>query len=283
MLINNPTYTLRLIDLVDNYKYPFDFSEIYSKVGDMLEPIRESYYTTDKTEWNKFIKRFCRRFYNRNLNFDTFLDFTLKLQDVFDSKRMIADRYVILNAQKINPFTTYGMIKDSNGNTNDTVDTLSKSTSSSESTNSSENEIYDTSNLKSENNNTVKINETVSNLHSDTPATSVNLDNLFASNNYVTDANTSKNNGENTTKITDKTTNETDRLQYNEMTSSGKALSNSDVNTTKKSANVYKEIAEGYQGNPIELLASIDKLTTDIIGKYLLWIEEEHLFSSILY
>lgn len=283
MMINNPVYTLRLIDLVDMQSYPFDFSEIYKKVGDMLEPIKASYYTNDNKEWKKFVERLCRRFYNRNLNFDTYLDFTIKLQDVLDSKRMIADRYVILNAQKINPFTTYGMIKDSNGNTNDTIDTNSNSDSTS--TSKSDNKTTNDSKTRINDSGTINTTDTnkVNQLHSDTPATSVSIDNLFTNNNYVTDANSQK--SDSTQKVSDNRKNETasDSTQTSSDNSSNKITSNSDSNTQKNSTNIYKEISEGYQGNPIELLDRIDKLTTDVIEKYMLWIEESHLFSGVFY
>lgn len=283
MIINNPVYTLRLIDLVDMRAYPFDFGEIYKKVGDMLEPIKASYYTDDSKEWTKFVERLCRRFYNRNLNFDTYLDFTIKLQDVLDSKKMIADRYVILNAQKINPFTTYGMIKDSNGNTNDTTDTTSSSDS--KSTNKNDSTAVSDSSSRISDNGTTNTNDTskVSKLHSDTPATSVNIDDLFTSNNYVTDADTQKN--DSTSKVSDSRKSESvnDSTQKTSNNSLSEILSNSDSNTQRQSTNIYKEISEGYQGNPIELLDKIDKLTTDITEKYMLWIEESHLFSSVFY
>lgn len=244
MLVNNPVYTMRLIDLIDTNKVPFEYSNIYITVNDWLTDLKQSFYTSDSKQWDIFIERFCDRYYSRNINFDSYLEFKIKLKSLMDSKKMIVDRYVILNAKNINPFSTYGVEKKSKGNKSTEV----------------ANDSTSRTNGKTESNYTDKNYS----LHSDTPASTVNVKDIANGNtNYVTDANnsggSSKNNNTNS------------------------STSESFGNTHGTEMNIYDEISDGYQGNPIEILDKIDKLTTDVIEKYLLWIEEEHLFSSVFY
>lgn len=236
MLVNNPTYTIRLIDLVDNMKVPFEYTDIYKVVGEWLNDLQPNFYTNDKKIWEDFIKRFCDRYYSRNLNFDTYLEFKIKLRSLLDSKKMTADRYVKLNALKINPWCTYGTDKTTKGNRETKADSKTESTNKGKSENSSYN------------------------LHSDTPASTVNVKNIVNGNtNYVTYADN------------------TGATSSNETTGTSKG------NTSANETNIYEELANGYQGNIMEILEKIDDLTNDVTEKYLLWIEESHLFSSVLY
>lgn len=276
MYVNNPNYTIKLSDLLDLYKDNFNYEDLYDVVGTWLSSEKVYFFKNDDTLWNGFIQAFCDRFYSRNMNFYTTLDFKLKLRDVLRSSKNRATRVYESELLKINPLKTFSHLTDRKENLK------GNSTSESNINDVAKNESK--SNV-STNNNSVDLvnNESTStsyDLHSDTPSNAVNIDDLFSvAKNFVTDAdnNKSKSTG------TNKTTNEFNGSVENSL--SGENKRNSVTNGTNEflNENLFKEVSEGYNGNPVDLIEKYMKLKTDVIQFYLDEIENACLFSSILY
>lgn len=259
MLINNPTYTIRLIDLVSHDDSFFTMEDLYIQVNKWLIDLKPSFYTSDNTEWEKFIERMCNRFYSRNLNFDTYYEFKIKLRDCLDTYRDRIDRYVSLQAKDINPWSTYGDTSTEKGQNHGQDNGQNTTTTTNISATKGTSTGTDTSN------------STSYNLHSDTPASTVNIKNMFDGSEYVTDAQNEKSNSTNTSNGSNTSNTES------QDTSKGSNMNTSD------STHLIDRITSGYQGNPLEILDRIDRLTIDVVNKYLDYIEDCHLFSNILY
>lgn len=252
MFINNPVYTMRLVDLLDMYKDEFTYEDLYKVVGEWLSTEQKYFFTNDNSLWLEFIQAFCDRFYSRNFNFDTTLDFKLKLRDVLKANKNQAIRIFESNAIKINPLNTYS----------NTLTRNEKYIGISKNSNNSESII---NNSNSNENNSTGFNY---NLHSDTPSNAVNIDDLFSvAKNYVTDATNIKNNEQTTNKS----------MSKNETTS------NSNSRFDNENNNLFNEISSGYNGNPTELIEKYMQLKTDVIQFYLDKIENACLFSCVLY
>lgn len=260
MYKNNPNYTLKLIDLVNMYDTNFNYENVYEKVKKFLDSEKKYFYTDDYNEWNKFIEFFCDTFFDRELNFDTFLDFKIAFRKMLKKYQDRAVRFVTVKANELNPLNNYHRELDSNTNTSHNVDRLNDSTSLSQSNSKNHSKSKSSSDNKD------------FTLHSDTPANSVNIANLFSTeSNFITDANNSQ--GTNKSTMIDD--------------SNGDTISNSiSLDTANENGNntsLYNEVSNGYEGNAIELLHKYLELTTNVMNMYMDWIESEHLFSSVLY
>ena len=276
MYVNNPNYTMKLSDLLDLYKDNFNYEDLYEVVGTWLSTEKVYFFKNNDTLWNDFIQSFCDRFYSRNMNFYTTLDFKLKLRDVLRSSINRATRVYESELLKINPLKTFSHLTDrkenlkGNATSKTNIDDVSKNESKSNVSNN--NKSVDIVNNESTN--------TSYNLHSDTPSNAVNIDDLFSvAKNFVTDAdnNKSKSTG------TNNSTNEFEGIVEN--SSSGENKRNSVTNGTNEflNENLFKEVSEGYNGNPVDLIEKYMELKTDVIQFYLDEIENACLFSSILY
>ena len=276
MYVNNPNYTIKLSDLLDLYKDNFNYEDLYEVVGTWLSSEKVYFFKNDDTLWNNFIQTFCDRFYSRNMNFYTTLDFKLKLRDVLRSSKNRATRIYESELLKINPLKTFSHLTDrkenlkGNSTSKSNIDDVAKNESKSNvSTNNNSVDI-----VNNENTNTSY------DLHSDTPSNAVNIDDLFSvAKNFVTDANNNKSKS----KGTNKSTNEFEGIVKN--LSSGENKRNSVTNGTNEflNENLFKEVSEGYNGNPVDLIEKYMELKTDVIQFYLEEIENACLFSSILY
>lgn len=276
MYVNNPNYTIKLSDLLDLYKDNFNYEDLYEVVGTWLSSEKVYFFKNDDTLWNDFVQAFCDRFYSRNMNFYTTLDFKLKLRDVLRSSKNRATRVYESELLKINPLKTFSHLTDrkenlkGNATSKTNIDDVAKNESKSN---------------VSTNNNSVDLvnNESTStsyDLHSDTPSNAVNIDDLFSvAKNFVTDAenNKSKSVG------TNKTTNDFNGIVESSL--SGENKRNSVTNGTNEflNENLFKEVSEGYNGNPVDLIEQYMSLKTDVVQFYLDEIEKACLFSSILY
>lgn len=260
MYKNNPNYTLKLIDLVNMYDKIFNYENVYEKVKNFLDSEKKYFYTDDTNEWNKFIEFLCDTFFDRELNFDTFLDFKIAFRKMLKKYQDRAIRFVTVKANELNPLNTYHRESDSNTNTNHQIDRNSNSVA--------ENHSISKNHSNSHNNSSSKD----FNLHSDTPSNSVDIDNLFSTkSNFITDAN--NNQGTNTSNMIDDSTGDTN--------SNSNITDTANENVTNKS--LYNEVSNGYEGNAIELLHKYLELTTNVMNMYMDWIESEQLFSSVLY
>lgn len=260
MYKNNPNYTLKLIDLVNMYDTKFNYENVYEKVKNFLDSEKKYFYTDDLNEWNKFIEFFCDTFFDRELNFDTFLDFKIAFRKILKKYQDRAVRFVTAKANELNPLNTYHRESDSNTNTEHNINRSNDSTSLSQSSTKNHSKSKSSADNKD------------FNLHSDTPANSVNISNLFSTeSNFITDANNSQ--GTNKSTMIDDSNGDTN------SSSNSSDIANENGNNTS----LYNEVSNGYEGNAIELLHKYLELTTNVMNMYMDWIESEHLFSSVLY
>lgn len=276
MFVSNPSYTMKMSDLLDLYKDNFNYEDLYTIVGTWLSTEKVYFFKNDDTLWNDFIQSFCDRFYSRNMNFYTTLDFKLKLRDVLRASKNRATRVYESELMKINPLKTFSHVTDRNENLKGNAKSLSQTddvtNNESKSNVSTINKSVDTGNTKSTN--------TSYDLHSDTPSNAVNIDDLFSvAKNFVTDANNNK---------SQTTGNNTNTNAFNgsvDSALSGVNKRNSVTNGKNEflNENLFKEVSEGYNGNPVDLIEQYMTLKTDVVQFYLDEIENACLFSSILY
>lgn len=296
MYLNNPSYTMKLADLLDLYKDNFNYEDLYNVVGVWLSTEKVYFFKNDDTLWNNFIQAFCDRFYSRNMNFYTTLDFKLKLRDVFRSSKNRATRVYESELLKINPLKTFSHATDrnenlkgnststnnSNGKTENVMNVNDISNSDSRTTEETKNKTTD--------NGTNENTSTSYDLHSDTPSNTVNIDDLFSvAKNFVTDANNNKShskatNSNNNDFTGNSSSNSSNKNERNSVTNSnGVNELNSNGTSEFVNENLFKEVSEGYNGNPTDLIEKYMNLKTDVIQFYLDEIENACLFSSILY
>ena len=260
MYKNNPNYTLKLIDLVNMYDKNFNYENVYEKVKNFLDSEKKYFYTDDLSEWNKFIEFFCDTFFDRELNFDTFLDFKIAFRKMLKKYQDRAVRFVTVKANELNPLNTYHRESDSNTNTEHNINRSNDSTSLSQSSTKN----HSISKSSADNKDFY--------LHSDTPSNSVNITNLFSTeSNFITDANNSQG------------TNKSTMIDDSNGDTNSSSNSSDTANENGNNTSLYNEVSNGYEGNAIELLHKFLELTTNVMNMYMDWIESEHLFSSVLY
>lgn len=264
MLINNPQYTLRLIDLIDTSGFKaFDYFELYEKTHQWLDDLKVNFY--DDTEWDTFIERFCDRYYMRSFNFNTYLEFKLQLKVTIENIKENAHNLATLKARELDVLADYQRVakfKESNeskGSSNTTATAKDSSTGSSE-----------------RNDNGSSSNSTFNyNLYSDTPSDTVNVTDIASGKNanYITNATNDKTTGSNTNKNQSSTKDSVDRTS-----SSSTGTSNNDFYTANKD-----ELVNEIHGNYFEFVEKMKMINTDIIKFYLDSIEDAQLFSNVLY
>ena len=284
MYVNNPTQTIRIADLLDMYKNYFNYEDLYKIVGNWLQSEFKYFVLDDESLWKTFIESFCDRFYGRNINFYTTLDFKLKLRDVLRASKNRAKRIYEADLLEINPLITFNHLTEktekstgvTNSNNNSNSTSISNGTSVNSDNSQSTNKTVDSSNT---------IGNSINyDLHSDTPSNAVNIDDLFSvAKNFVTDANNNKtkNNSESSSNST--FTGNVSSSSRNENESSLKENSTNAGKTEFSNDNIFNEISKGYNGEPTELIKKYMNLKTDVIQFYLDEIEKDCLFSSILY
>lgn len=284
MFVNNPTQTIRIADLLDMYKNDFNYEDLYKIVGNWLQSEIKYFVISDETLWGNFIESFCDRFYSRNINFYTTLDFKLKLRDVLKASKNIAKRIYEVDLLEINPLITFNHLTEKTEKSTGVTNSNNNSNSTSISNGTTSNADNTQSSNKTNDNSTSSGNSANYDLHSDTPSNAVNIDDLFSvAKNFVTDANNNKaqNNSEsysNSTYIGN-----VSRSSKNDSESSLKENSTNAGKTEFTNDNIFNEISKGYNGEPTELIRKYMDLKTDVIQFYLDEIENACLFSSILY
>lgn len=296
MYVNNPSYTMKLADLLDLYKDNFNYEDLYNVVGVWLSTEKVYFFKNDDTLWNNFIQSFCDRFYSRNMNFYTTLDFKLKLRDVLRSSKNRATRVYESELLKINPLKTFSHVTDRNESSKGNSKSINNSngktenvTNVNDTSNSDSKTTAETKN-KTTDNGTTENTSTSYDLHSDTPSNAVNIDDLFSvAKNFVTDADNNKSHSKATNSNTNdftgsSTSNSSDKNERNSVTNSnGVNELNSNGTNEFLNENLFKEVSEGYDGNPTDLIEKYMNLKTDVVQFYLDEIENACLFSSILY
>lgn len=304
MLINNPSYGIKLADLLNLKTLNFNYEDLYKIVENWLNSEKKYFVVNDENLWIEFVESFCDRFYMRTLNFETTLELKIALRNCFRKYKNQAKRIYECELLELNPLITFETITNrtsedsTNTDSTNSMETNSKNTSINSSINSSVDTSKSDSTSDSESTNDITdINKSESfnyDLHSDTPSNSVNIDDLFSvAKNYVTDAKNSKNknnvenksNSSNTNSSIStsnlKSTNESEsKSDYNSVTDSAQ---NSNSAIKSKSNGVVDEISKGFNGNQVELIKGYMTLNTNVVAFYLDCIENDCLFSNILY
>jgi hypothetical protein len=266
------------------YKNDFNYEDLYKIVGNWLQSEIKYFVISDETLWGNFIESFCDRFYSRNINFYTTLDFKLKLRDVLKASKNRAKHIYEVDLLEINPLITFNHLTEKTEKSTGVTNSNNNSNSTSISNGTTSNADNTQSSNKTNDNSTSSGNSANYDLHSDTPSNAVNIDDLFSvAKNFVTDANNNKaqNNSEsysNSTYIGN-----VSRSSKNESESSLEENSTNAGKTEFTNDNIFNEISKGYNGEPTELIKKYMDLKTDVIQFYLDEIENACLFSSILY
>lgn len=296
MFLTSYNYGIRLIDLVDYTNSNTTFSDVCNKVNELLTlNCKEEFYVDNDDLWNDFIKRFTRRFMYRTLSFDTYLNFCIKLNDVFTSNKVKLNNMYKAKLIEFNPLYNKYMTTDIDNENNKTG---TKRTDREENGNNTRNEngtnnknsvggsIENTT--RTDNLHTIN-NGTEYNLHSDSPRSSVSLNDMFKTdNNYITDAQNKKSNSTNDN--TGTVTNDGTIEKHNDESGSFRTDSidtsvfNSNILSTDniKDTLVGKQLLYGYDGNPTDLLKKYINFVIDTNEYLLNKIEENCLFMNII-
>lgn len=300
----NYNYGIRLIDLVDYTNYNTTFYDVCNKVNELLTlNCKEEFYVNNDILWNDFIKRFTRRFMYRTLSFETYLNFCIKLNDVLTSNKVKLNNMYKAKLIEFNPLYNKYITTDIN-NVNDKIGTkksnkeengnIVKNENGKNSKNSTINSTE--SNIRTDNlhniDNTTN-DDTEYNLHSDSPRSSISVNDMFKTdNNYITDAQNKKSNSSN---VSNKT--QTGTVQNSGSTDSAtsdygdfnnnstdKSTFNSNILSTDniKDTLIGKQLLYGYEGNPTDILKKYINFVIDTNEYLLSKIEDEHLFMSII-
>lgn len=264
MMINNPSKGLRLIDLIPQYTNDFDYTSIYTAVNKFLYDLKPCFYSENETLWNNFIERFCDRYYSDYLNFETFLDFKIKLKCVLNDNKEVCQ--VIAKAKTME----YDLLATSTRSysSKDFDDMARNVLNKNDTTNKSDSTSTNKSDTSSTNT------DTGYNLHSDTPSDSVNVKDLASSKtNYVTDV--QNDHSESTSK----------GVSSGSATTNTNDFSTSQGNIQEDSTHTrtHEDVTTDTNKNAVELINSLFRLNNDIC-KYLLdEIDKAHLFSNTYY
>jgi hypothetical protein len=304
MFLTSYNYGIRLIDLVDYTNSNTTFSDVCNKVNDLLTSnCKEEFYVENNDLWNDFIKRFTRRFMYRTLSFDTYLNFCIKLNDVLTSNKVKLNNMYKAKLIEFNPLYNKYITTDIDNENNKTG---TKKTDREENGNTTRNETGTndkksiggsiekttrTDNLHTTDDTTN--NGTEYNLHSDSPRSSVSVDDMFKTdNNYITDAQNKKTNSRNNTTGTQTGTVKNDGNVENHNNENGSfntdstdtSVFNSNILSTDniKDTLVGKQLLYGYDGNPTDLLKKYINFVIDTNEYLLNKIEEECLFMNII-
>lgn len=289
MVVNNPVYTLRMVDLVETYRdYDFTFNDVIEVIKIWLADERIYFVNSDPYLWEQFIERFVVHFYSRNFNFTTDGEFKVKFRDVLCKYKDRAKRTLEAGYLDINPLLTYRHSTDRNektiGDSNNSTHTTNENATSTTQEHTEDVHNESTTDVTDTPNNTVT--DATYNLHSESPSNSINVQDLISvTSNYITDANNAKNVrttiGTDVSNAVNKSTNIVGGLNSTDMR--GSSTVNGNSVTAFENNNTLTELSEGFDGSLVDLVEKYMNLTTDVINKYIEWIEEECLFSNVLY
>lgn len=275
-------YGIRLIDLVDYTNPDTTFSDVINKVNELLTfNCKDEFYVLDDEDilWNDFVKRFTRRFMYRTLSFDTYLNFCIKLNDVFTSNKVKLNNMYKAKMIEFNPLYNKYITTDID-NENNKIGT--KRTDREENGNNTRNENGTNNKNTTRTDNLHTTNDgTEYNLHSDSPRSSISIDDMFKTdNNYITDAQNKKTFSKNDTTV-ENHNKENGSFKTDSIDTS---IFNSNILSTDniKDTLIGKQLLYGYDGNPTDLLKKYINFVIDTNEYLLNKIEEECLFMNII-
>lgn len=304
MFLTNYNYGIKLIDLVDYTNPDTTFSDVVYNINKLLSAnCKEEYFINDDLLWNDFIKRFTRKFMYRTLSFDTYFEFCIKLNDVLTSNKVKLNNMYNAKLIKFNPMYNKMLITDTDNTS--TKDGRTDYTNTENSVRKSDGinklEYSNTSNSNSNNKRTDNLTTKTQsggsnsdfNLHSDAPRSSVNISDLFKTDdNYITDSqnrqgnfNESGNNTQTGTVVNETSNggndngNKTNDYKDNITIDSGNtSLTVDSIKDTLKG----KQLLQGYEGNPTDLIKKYINFVIDCNEYLLNQIEDANLFMSIV-
>ena len=279
MFLTNYNYGIRLIDLVDYTNSNTTFSDVCNKVNELLTlNCKEEFYIDNDILWNDFIKRFTRRIMYRTLSYKAKL---IEFNPLYN-------RYITTDVDNTNNKT--GIKRTDKKEDVDTT-RFEKGINNKILIGGSIENKTRTDDLTTKDD-TIH-NGTEYNLHSDSPRSSVSLNDMFKTdNNYITDAQNKKTNS------TNNTTNKQTGTVKNDNTIENHNNENSNYNTynkdkTKFDSNILstdnikdtlvgKQLLYGYDGNPTDLLKKYINFVIDTNEYLLNKIEDNCLFMNII-
>lgn len=99
---------IKLVDFIDIYNPDVDiYEEIIKFCKQFLKSSKKYFFTDDDAVFNKFCELFALTFYSRTLNFDTTLDFKMKLDALLLYNQMKYKKIFDASLIEINPLLTY--------------------------------------------------------------------------------------------------------------------------------------------------------------------------------
>lgn len=340
MNITNYNYGIKFSDLVDINNPYTTYEMIEEKINEVLTiNCKRNYFIDDEALWNDFIKRFSARYVFRTLSFDTYMNFFIKLNQVFLDNKLILKRMYETKMIEFNPLYSIYKENENTSDSNEKTETEkteneknSRNTSGNSMTdkNGSDTDTHsgddtvkhngdDTTTHSGENSNmktgddttTHSGNDTHYKLHSDSPRSTVEVSDLFENeNNYITDAENTKDIYNSSNKIDYNSTstdnyssqnkvqyNSNDKNEYNSSiehnygsnltTEYSDEMKNEKDNeikigenkdTTSKSNGLLK----GYENSPVDNLEKYLEFVIDCNEYLLSQIDKNHLFMDII-
>lgn len=310
---------IKLVDFVDMYDVNASvYDEVINFTKDFLNDSKRVFFTDDDAVFNKFCELFALTFCTRTMNFNTTLDFKMKLDALLLYNQMKYKRIFDASLIEINPLITYRHNVNSTENdqgTNNENSSYNKDASSSSNYNDGSghqetetyNDLKDTKSFedrKDEKSGSVTHgltnNTDNKRLVSNTPQSNVQLSNLFdeVNNVYVNAVEHTKNSSVDSG--TDTTSDDTEykgkefNTRTGDITKSGSTdASGSSSNSGNESGSsgksgdfetskTFSELSEGFDGSQIELLDKYVNIVFDVCRTIIDDIEDACLFSSIL-
>lgn len=313
---------IKIVDFIDMYDPAADiYDEVIKFCKSFLKSSKRVFFIDDDAVFNKFCELFALTFYSRTMNFETTLDFKMKLDRLLLYNQMKYKKIFDASLIEIDPLLTYHHevkheeeAAGTNGeNTSNTGSFENSSTNNSKDT---FNDLKDKTtynryrdeksfeNRKDEGSESIThglVTDTENKeLVSNTPQSNVVADNLFTNSTFVSavkhDKNNTTNSGTDTTtsgieykgkEINEKSGSfDTVKTGSIQTDASGSATGNTSQTGEKsgefENSRIFTEISEGYDGSGIDLLNKYVSIVFDVCKTIIDDIEEAHLFSEIL-
>lgn len=278
-MIYNQPYGMKFIDFVNPKNNTIE--ELIKVWTNHFNPILEDVLIPQLNK-SEFSKRFILKFYNRYIATQTITEFDLRFINFMLGVKEQAERlYNLKNKDLELFFNQYNISKsDVKNKVKSRADNTNINTVKGTITNKNNNTTKTTGRHKGTNNST----HTNDSKHvvADTPADTQNVNNLFTNNNYISNAEHTKNYGKDTntniTDIKDSTKNNFSGTQKNDQTTDNV---NKNINKSK-SIQKNNNISYGYNGNIDDLVNAYMNISLDVINFYLEQAENYGLFKKIL-
>lgn len=258
---NNGIKFLDLLEITENQ------NNLYEKINKFLIDLKPYFFIDNDKIWKDFIERFCDKYYSRYLSFDTFYEFKIKLKFLLENNKRKYEQLYRASLIEIKPLINEYIkeVVESKKENNDVYN--------GENINNTEvkNEINTNSESKSNSNN----NSFNVNANSNTPQSNLNIENIIENDNYVDNVQNTKNTDSSLTE------NYLKDSSINNNVTNGK---NNYKNVNKLLEELlHTNTIEKINGNQSELLKIYSEIYIDVINTILADIDNEHLFSDILY